>query len=90
MITEHLQIEIKEVSEAPDYNKMSEKFTLIEMKKAIIVKKGMASGNPSVDIQCEDKDGNKFLIFAKGGIVSMLGAAVMGVQQKAENENKGH
>ncbi len=86
LITNTLQMQLASVEEAPNYNKMEKPPTPIQMTKAIIVKAGMQSGKPSVDIQCHDINGNKFLIFATGQIISMLGQLV---QKTIENADKG-
>jgi len=86
VVTEAIAIEIKTIDEAPNYNKLAEKYESIRIEKAIIVKKGMTSGRPSVDIQCQDSNGNKFLIFAKGGVIEMLGAAVKTVAEMSTED----
>ena len=72
MITNSVEICIKSVDEAPNYNEIPEKFTPITVKKVIVVKKGMVSGRPTYDFQCEDAKGNKYLIMLTGGIFETI------------------
>ncbi len=82
-ITSKVSIEIVDSPhDAPDYNISDETFILLKVDKCIIVGKGMETGDPSVDIQLSDKDGNKFLIMATGGIMEMIGSAVSGKRIK--------
>ncbi len=71
IVTNKVTIEIKSIEEAPVYTSDTK---AIKITKVIIVKQGMKSGAPSVDLQCEDADGNKYLIFATGGIMSSIGS----------------
>jgi hypothetical protein len=72
VLTNSVALEFKSVEEAPIYTPETK---AIKITRVIIVKNGMVSGKPSVDIQCEDADGNKYLIFATGGIMESIGAA---------------
>lgn len=72
MITDNLALQKLEVSESPKYGK---EWKPIKVAKAIVVKKGMENGSPTIDLQCEDKDGNKFIIFMTGNI--FRGIAIM-------------
>ena len=73
MITQDINVKIvKSAEDAPNYNTMEEKFTPIKMKTAIIVRDGTREGRPTVDIQCEDAEGNKFLIMTTGRILTMV------------------
>lgn len=72
-----LVIDISESpQEAPDYNKMPEKWEPLEITKAVIVKKGTVQGLPTVDLQCQDDKGNKYLIMCSGRILKTLAAAI--------------
>lgn len=73
MITNSVQLSFKSVAEAPKYKDGT--FKVIKIENVIIVKKGMVSGKPSIDMQCTDADGNKYLIFVTHGIMQMMAAA---------------
>ena len=74
MITSNLNIRIaKSVEDAPVYGN---DFKIIKADAAIIVPRGTESGNPTVDIQLSDADGNKYLVMATGGIIEALGQVV--------------
>ena len=67
------------IESAPKYD---ESVTLIKVDKAIIVEKGTIDNNPTVDLQCSDIDGKKYVIMATGGILKMLISAIKGVENR--------
>lgn len=74
MITRSVNVQFAgSVSEAPNY---SEEHKMLRLETAIVVPRGTAQGNPTVDLQMVDAEGNKFLIMATGNIVEMIGNAV--------------
>ncbi len=79
MITSMIIIEIKKVHEAPKYH---EGIKIVKAVTAIIVERGTESGNPTVDIQLEDADGNKYAIMALGSIFEGIGGAIAGVRER--------
>jgi len=79
MTSRNIAVEIKSVAEAPKYGEDTE---LLKITKVIIVKKGMDSGKPSVDIQCRDTQGNKYLIFTTGAILESVASAISGAQDQ--------
>lgn len=76
----HLKIEIKEVSEAPNYNKENG-WNGAELTKAVIVPKGMDSGAPSVDLQFVTDKGN-FVTMTTFGLIEGLYHAMKGVNER--------
>lgn len=85
LITRELTVSIKTVADAPDYNLQPEKWEPIKITEAIVVKEGMENGLPTVDLQCEDVNGNKYLIFTTAKIINMLSAICM--QNVIDHEN---
>lgn len=78
MGTNNLEISIAQSpAEAPKYGK---DFTAVNIDKAIIVKKGTVNGNPTVDLQFTDANGNKFIAMATGAIIESLAGAIRGVK----------
>ncbi len=75
MITNSLSISIKSVKDAPNYNDNPKEFVPIKIENAIIIKKGMETGDPTVDLQCVDENGNKYLIFITYNILNGLSVA---------------
>ena len=74
MITTNAKIRIIDsVSEAPKY---TEDTPLLKIDTVLIVKEGMESGGPSVDIQLVDDKGKKYVIMASGGILASIGSVV--------------
>ena len=73
MTTTFVALDVLSVKEAPTYG---EDTKTIRMERVLIVKEGMESGRPSVDIQCVDAEGNKYLIFSTGAIFELIGNAV--------------
>ena len=83
MITNTVSIEIVDSpDQAPKYEK---DFTLLKMQKCIVVGKGTVNGNPTIDIQLTDENGNKFLIMATGGIIEMISGAIAGKRIRGYN-----
>lgn len=68
--------------EAPNYNRDEVDIRSIEITKAVIVKGGMVSGKPTVDLQMQTKDGCRFVAMLTGELVKGLAAAVQGVEQR--------
>lgn len=76
MITTSVTVkQFESPNEAPKYG---EDWKLLRLENALIVKHGTVGDNPTVDLQLVDAEGNKYLVMATGGIVSMLGSAVKG------------
>lgn len=74
MLTTHTVIKLcPSVEESPKYG---DETKLIRMDNILIIKGGMESGKSSVDIQCTDKDGNKYLIFTTGALLKMIASAI--------------
>ncbi|MGD2065606.1 MAG: hypothetical protein PVI43_00365 [Candidatus Bathyarchaeota archaeon] len=63
--------------EAPNYNEL-ESWNAAEITEFGIVGKGTAEGNPTVDIQFKDKDGNRYVAMVTGGLIEMLAGAIQG------------
>jgi hypothetical protein len=74
MTTNTLNIQIAEkIEDAPIYGSDSK---ILKALSAIIVKRGAISGNPTIDIQLVDADGNKYLVMATSGIIESLAKVV--------------
>ena len=65
-------LEINVVSSIEDAPKYESDTTLIRLEKALVVRKGTKESRSTVDLQCVDKDGNKFVIMATGRIMRGL------------------
>ena len=70
MITNIINISTRTVRESPTYDST---FKKIKITDVIVTKEGMERGDPTVDFQCEDASGNKYLIVATGLIVHSIG-----------------
>jgi len=76
MITNILDIEPNHtVDSAPKYDSS---VTILKAVKALIVRKGTVNKKSTVDIQCVDETGKKYLIMATGAILVCLGRAIEG------------
>lgn len=74
MVTNAVKMEIAETpAQAPNYGAAH---TRLVIKNCIIVKGGTLSGKPTVDLQLEDENGDKFIVMATGGILQMVSAEV--------------
>lgn len=73
-----VEINLVEGSIAPRYEASS---TELVLKKAVITKKGMASGLPLVDIVMQDSKGNEYFFMASGRIMNMIASAVRGASE---------
>lgn len=65
MITKQMSVKLTTIEEGPKYG---EDFTVIEGKQAVIIKEGMSSGLPSIDLEFFDADGKKYIAMLTGGI----------------------
>ena len=74
MITSTINIETDHTIES--VTKYDSNTTLLLVDKALIVRKGTKDGKSTVDIQCTDKDGKKYVIMATGAIISELGNVI--------------
>ena len=75
IITNSVAIEVKTVEEAPNYSANPTEFRVLKIKKVIVIKDGMESGNPSFDVQLEDGDGTKYLALVTGNIMRAIAIA---------------
>ncbi len=88
MITNSLAVEIKNTpEEAPNYG---DDYKLIKAHTAIIVCNGTVKGNPTVDLQLTDKDGNKYIVMASAFVIEALNSAICGARKLSELNNKVH
>ena len=67
-----LEIQIASIEEAPDYNAEPITFTAATLIKAVIVRKGMVSGNDTVDLQFIDGAGNKYVAMITAKLLKTL------------------
>ena len=82
MISYNVKIEIFDIpEEAPNYN-IDGNFKSAIMEKCIIVKNGTVNGNPSVDIQIKDKNGNNYVIMTTRAIIEGIAAALKGSKEQ--------
>jgi len=58
----------------------------LDITSAIIVCNGTEQGNPTVDLQLQDKNGNKYVAIATGGVIEALGQVVNVRREMAEAE----
>lgn len=63
------------VDSPTDAPKYSESVGLLKIKKMIVVGKGATNGNPTVDLQLVDREGNEYVIMATCGIIENMGVA---------------
>lgn len=74
MITNNFKVIIADTAkDAPNYGG---DFTAVKITKCVIVKKGTEMGNPTVDMQLEDANGNKFVVMTTGNLLNTLAATV--------------
>jgi len=74
MITLSINIQIAEsIEKAPNYGN---DYTAIRMDRAIIVKNGTEGGRSSIDLQCTDAKGNKYLIMTTARLLKNLSIMV--------------
>lgn len=86
MINNALSIKIAEdPKEAPNYNEIGG-YKSIKIDTALIVKNGTQAGKPTVDLQLEDENGNKFVALLTGQLIISLADAVKVVGER-ENAN---
>lgn len=76
MITRSVVIEM--VDSPDDAPKYGDDYKPVKIEKCIVVGHGTIQGNPSVDIQLADQQGNKYLVMATGGILEMIASAIKG------------
>jgi hypothetical protein len=67
--------------DAPNYQ---EDWKMLRVTQCIIVGKGTVKGQPTVDIQMTDADGNKYLVMATGRILEMISSGVAGTRARLE------
>lgn len=77
MITNNVNVKIfNSIAEAPIHSK---EIIAVKIDEALIVKKGMTSGAPTVDLCMTDKDGNKYVALVTGKILNSIAQVVRGV-----------
>lgn len=59
--------------DAPKYESDT---TLIRLERALVVRNGTAEGKSTVDLQCVDENGKKFVIMATGRIMRGLAQTI--------------
>ena len=79
MISTVFPVEIKTIDEAPKYQAETK---MIKGSKIIVVEEGMENKGQTIDIQCEDADGKKYLIFTTAALIESLNAICQGVKQR--------
>lgn len=83
MITNNVNMQIVDKPEqAPNY---PEDWTALKITNLIIVGQGTEKQKPTVDIQMEDKQGNKFLVMTTGAIAESIGAVARGKRERDES-----
>lgn len=84
MITDNMNIQItKGVEDAPKYGN---DFKAVKIDTVVVVPRGTVNGNPTVDIQLSDADGNKYVVMVTGGIIETL-ASVVATKRIQTNSN---
>lgn len=79
-----LRISLVKGDEAPRY---SNDVTTLELERAVITEKGMASGRPLVDLQFSDDKGNLYFVMVSGGLIAMLGDKVKEINKVNNGED---
>ena len=79
-ITKDLKISIVSISEAENYK--GAEVELLHISQVLLVEKGMTNGRSSVDIQCENNTGKRFVIMTTGSLIQGLASAVAGVEAR--------
>lgn len=74
-----------EPNQAPNYNE-EEGWKAAMIKKAVVVGNGTKEGKPTVDIQFEDEDGNKYVGMITGELIKGLAKAVEGVHARTQEK----
>lgn len=76
MITNNLSITIADTyKDAPNYGADT---CAVKIDKCIVVKKGMTSGMPSIDLQMTDENGNKYVALMTGNILESMAQVARG------------
>ena len=85
MITSSLTIKIVDnIAQAPKYEADT---TMLKIVSCIVVGKGTALGNPTVDLQMEDEDGNKFLVMTTASIMELIAGTTAGKKARDSKES---
>lgn len=65
--------------QAPNYGN---DWKALNLNKVCIIGQGTTKGNPTVDLQFTDQEGNKCVAMFTGGILEMIAGAVAGVKAR--------
>jgi hypothetical protein len=69
----HINIQIcNSTQEAPNYNTNGQGIKPANLDTAIIVKNGTIEGNPTVDLQFTDKDGNRYIAMITANLLKSI------------------
>lgn len=76
MITNNVKISVAEShKDAPNYGADT---CAVKIDKVIIVKKGMTSGKPTIDLQMTDENGKQYVALVTGNILEMMAQTARG------------
>lgn len=64
-------------AEAPVYGDDTK---MLRMTAVVVVSNGTQAGRPTVDIQMEDANGNKYLIMTTGALMTAINQVIVGSQ----------
>lgn len=81
-ITTDLKISVVSISEAENYRGTG--VELLHISKVLVVEKGMKNGESTLDIQCENIAGKRFVIFTTSALMRGLAGVVSGVDARLE------
>lgn len=81
-----LPIEVKSIEEAPNYT-TKDGWSVIKFTKAIVVERGTEEGSPTIDLQFEGPNGEKFIVMTTMGIIDSLAGVAKGVNQRTQEED---
>jgi len=84
MITTSIAMQsVDSPDDAPNYD---DDWKLLRATKCIIVGKGTVRGEPTVDLQLTDDDGNQYLVMATGRIIEMIAGGVNGTRLRLQDQ----
>ncbi len=82
MVTKILSIQRETIETSPVYHRDT---TMIRLDNAIVTENGTQAGRSTVDLQCVDPDGNKYVIMITGALLRTLAIVI----KEADGESNG-
>lgn len=78
---QHVRIKIVDTPDlAPNYAEQQPPVKAINIRDAVIVRRGTTTGKPTVDLVFEDDKGQQYVALTTGGLLESVAAALAGVK----------